>query len=114
MEDVKIEIVEQLDLLEDLLLEGTRIPFSGARLVNENETAEVLDHIRHLIPNEIPKASRILNIAESYIQQSKVKSKKIIDEATEYRDKLLDNSAIQAMLAASAASSVLLSSFVMS
>ena len=34
MTENRISVLEQLDQLEEIVLDGTRIPFSGGRLVN--------------------------------------------------------------------------------
>ena len=35
MSEPRFTVLEQLDQLEEIVLEGSRIPFSGSRLVNE-------------------------------------------------------------------------------
>ena len=42
MSDARLVVLDHLDQLEDVLLEGSRIPFSGGRLVNESDAVEVL------------------------------------------------------------------------
>ena len=39
-------VLDQLDQLEEVVLEGSRIPFSGGRLVNEQDAIEVMDALR--------------------------------------------------------------------
>ena len=95
MEDVKIQILDKLDLLEELLFEGSRLPFSSSRLVDENETTEVIDEIRELIPKELTQGAKILSSAENYITQAKIKSKHIINEAIKHREELFDKNSIQ-------------------
>ena len=42
MDEASITVLDQLDQLEEIMLEGTRIPFSGGRLVNEQDATDEL------------------------------------------------------------------------
>ena len=35
MSDARFTVLDQLDQLEEIVLEGSRLPFTGGRLVNE-------------------------------------------------------------------------------
>jgi hypothetical protein len=37
MSETRITVLDQLDQLEEIVLDGSRIPFSGGRLVNEQD-----------------------------------------------------------------------------
>ena len=50
MAEAAITVLNQLDQLEEVVLEGSRIPFSGGRLVNEQDAIEVMDAIRDCLP----------------------------------------------------------------
>ena len=56
MSDARFTVLDQLDQLEDVLLEGSRLPFTGGRLVNEGDAVEVLDAIREALPKEVERA----------------------------------------------------------
>ena len=43
MSQARFEVLEQLDQLEEIVLEGARVPFSGGRLVNESDAVDILD-----------------------------------------------------------------------
>ena len=60
MEEVRLSILDQLDKLEEVFLEGSRIPFSGNRLVNEQDAIDILDEIRETLPNQIVKAKETM------------------------------------------------------
>ena len=55
MSETRISSLDLLDQLEEILLDSNRIPFSSARLVDENEAIEILDKIRESIPDELPR-----------------------------------------------------------
>ena len=46
MSEIRFSVLDQLDQLEEIVLEGSRIPFSGGRLVNEQDAVELLDAVR--------------------------------------------------------------------
>ena len=60
MSDARLVVLDQLDQLEEVFLEGTRIPFSGGRLVNEHDAVELLDAIRVALPQEIEIAAELV------------------------------------------------------
>ena len=94
MNDVRLNLLTELDLLEELFLDGNRLPFSGNRLVNEQEAIEVLDRIRESIPVECAKATQIVAQGNSYIQKAKQTAELLLKDANAKRDELLDSSAI--------------------
>ena len=46
MNDVRFTVLDQLDQLEEVVLEGSRLPFTVGRLVNETDAVELLDAVR--------------------------------------------------------------------
>ncbi len=89
------QLLEKLDQLEEIFLDGQRIPFSGNRLVNEHEAIEILDEIRESIPSEINRAATLLKEGEEYIKQSKIQAQEIIQRATQERDLLVDSTSVR-------------------
>ena len=69
MSDARFAVLDHLDQLEDVLLEGSRIPFSGGRLVNEGDAVEVLDAVRDTLPKEIERAAQRSDGTSSSPQQ---------------------------------------------
>ena len=61
MNDGRISVLDQLDQLEEILLEGSRIPFSGGRLVNEQDAVELLDAVREALPGQITLVDQLLH-----------------------------------------------------
>ena len=58
MSEIRFSVLDQLDLLEEIMLEGSRIPFSGGRLVNEQDAVELLDAIREAMPSQVTQADQ--------------------------------------------------------
>ena len=91
MEEARLSILENLDQLEELFFDGNRIPFSGNRLVNENDAIELLDEIRETLPSQINAANEIINQGDSYVKIAKQKAEDLIAKAKNTRDKLIDS-----------------------
>ena len=87
--------LDQIDYLEELILDGTRIPFSAGRLVDEQEASVVLDDLRKTIPTDIKLAREIVNSKNEYLQSAKVKAKDIIKDAEKRRNNLISNNEIR-------------------
>ena len=90
-----METQEQLDQLEELILDGTRIPFSGARIVDEQEALLVLEELSLSIPKEISLAQEIISNKEKYIVKAKEESRAIVREAKELRNRMLNKEEIK-------------------
>ena len=86
--------LEQIDQIEELILEGTRIPFSSGRLVNEQEAVIVLDQLRQSIPNDLTTAKEIINNKNKYIEQAQRDSTEIIRRAKHSRDNLVNRAEV--------------------
>ena len=57
-----MNVDELLDLMEDLLEEGTGVPFiGGKRMVDVDKARDVIDEIRQSLPGEIRQAKAIVN-----------------------------------------------------
>ena len=89
MEEVRLSTLNQLDQLEEIFLDGNRIPFSGNRLVNEQDAIDLLDDIRESIPKEINIASELIKQGDQYISRSKRLADEILKKAKSERNKLI-------------------------
>ena len=69
MSEPRFTVLDQLDQLEEIVLEGSRIPFSGGRLVNEQEAVEVLDAVRETLPAQVNQADQLLQKRQELITQ---------------------------------------------
>ena len=90
MEEARLSILENLDKLEEIFLDGNRIPFSGNRLVNEQDAIDILDEIRETLPTQIVKAKEIVLQGYEYIHKSKQLSEELLIKAKTERDKLVN------------------------
>ena len=71
MDDVRLTVLDQLDQLEEVVLEGSRLPFTGGRLVNEGDAVEVLDAVREALPKEIERAAKLIERRDDFINTAR-------------------------------------------
>ena len=92
MELITLDLLEQL---EEIVLESTRLPFSGSRLVNEQEAIDLILRLRKVLPSEIRKAQEILKASDELIEKANSHSNKIIKEAKHTQSEMINNSTLK-------------------
>ena len=95
MSQARFEVLEQLDQLEEIVLEGARVPFSGGRLVNEGDAVEVLDAVRQALPSELERAAELLRQREAFLNQARQQAEEIINQSRRERESLISSSSIR-------------------
>jgi vacuolar-type H+-ATPase subunit H len=95
MAEAAITVLNQLDQLEEVVLEGSRIPFSGGRLVNEQDAIEVMDALRDCLPDQLQLAVDLIRQREEYIGKAKNQADEIVATARRERDQLISSASIR-------------------
>ncbi len=95
MEGSQLTIIDQLDQLEEILLDSGRLPFTGNRLVNEQEAVDLLDTIRESMPSEILKASEIAKKGNVFIKEAQNISEQIIKKARKEREQMINAAGVR-------------------
>ena len=80
MDDVRLTVLDQLDQLEEVVLEGSRLPFTGGRLVNEGDAVEVLDAVRDALPKEIERAAKLIERRDDFINTARQQAEDIVQD----------------------------------
>lgn len=93
--EVRITVLNQLDQLEEIVLEGSRIPFSGARLVNEQDAIEMIDALRAAIPDQILQADALLRKREEFVEKARQQAEEIVVQARRERDQLIQQDSVR-------------------
>jgi hypothetical protein len=65
-----MDIQHLVDRLEDLIDEGRHIPFSKFTLIDEERALEIIDQMRISVPEQIEKASRLINQRDRLMAQA--------------------------------------------
>ncbi|WP_216903030.1 hypothetical protein [Synechococcus sp. CCY 9618] len=95
MAEVRITVLDQLDQLEDIVLDGSRIPFSGGRLVNEQDAIEMMDALREALPGQISQAEDLIRQREGFIEKARLQAEEIVTQARREREQLINAAAIR-------------------
>ncbi|MDM7952174.1 MAG: hypothetical protein QUV07_03000 [Cyanobium sp. CZS 25K] len=95
MAEVRLTVLDQLDQLEDIVLDGSRIPFSGGRLVNEQDAIEMMDALRAALPAQITQAEDLIRQRESFVEKARLQAEEIVTQARREREQLINAAAIR-------------------
>ena len=95
MSDIRLTVLDQLDQLEEIILDGSRVPFTGGRLVNEGDAVEVLDAVREVLPQEFESAGQLLKRRDDFITTARQQADEIVMQAKRQREQLVNNAAIR-------------------
>jgi hypothetical protein len=90
-----IAVLEQLDQLEDIVLEGSRIPFSGGRLVNEQDAVEVIDALRDALPVQLNQAVELIRQREEFIEKARSQAEEIVAQGRREREQLIQTASVR-------------------
>jgi F0F1-type ATP synthase membrane subunit b/b' len=95
MSETRITVLDQLDQLEEIVLLSSRIPFSGNRLVNEQDAIEAMDALRDALPPQISQAEELLRQREGFIEKARQQAEEIVAQARREREQLIHSSTIR-------------------
>ncbi len=94
VEEIGFLIIEEIDRLEDMVMDGISIPFINKTLVDEEAITRQLDDIRINIPDCYAQAVDILAQREKMIADAQNYAQKIVTDARNKASQLLDESRI--------------------
>jgi len=86
-----MDILHLVDRLEELVVEGRAIPFSGRVVLDEERFLDIVDQMRVTIPEEIKKAKRVQQERERIIAQANEEAGRIVNLAQEEAEKLISD-----------------------
>jgi hypothetical protein len=89
-----MDIQHLVDRLEDLIDEGRHIPFSRFTLIDEERALEIIDQMRISVPEQIEKASRLINQRDRLLAQANEEATRVLNLARERGDELSQRDAI--------------------
>ncbi|MCQ2560132.1 MAG: ATPase [Clostridia bacterium] len=89
-----MDIFKILDQLEDFIEKGSRVPFSGKVMLNEDRLFDFVDQIRGSIPYEIKQAQQIIIDKEKFIADSKDEASKMMEDARRELERRAEESEI--------------------
>ncbi len=83
-----------LDELESIVTDGSRVPFTNKRIVEEDDIIRLLDELREKLPNEITEASQIVSERQRVLEKAQEEARKIVEQAKVYAAKLTDENTV--------------------
>lgn len=89
-----MDIQHLVDRLEDLIDEGRHIPMTKMTVIDEEHALEIIDQMRISVPEEVEKATRILNQKDRLLAQANEEAARIIELAKEKAANLIQRDAI--------------------
>lgn len=89
-----MDIQHLVDRLEDLIDEGRHVPMSRYTLIDEERALEIIDQMRISIPEQIEKATRVVNQRDRLLSQANEEANRIVELAQEKSDELLGRDVI--------------------
>ncbi len=89
-----MDIQHLVDRLEDLIDEGRHVWLSKFTLIDEERALEIIDQMRISVPEQIEKASRLINQRDRLLAQANEEAARIVQLAQERSDELTNRDAI--------------------
>ncbi len=89
-----MDIQHLVDRLEDLIDEGRHFPFSKFTLIDEERALEIIDQMRISVPEQIEKASRLINQRDRLLAQAREEAARIVQVAEEESRQMTNRDAI--------------------
>lgn len=89
-----MDIQHLVDRLEDLIDEGRHVPMSRFTLIDEERALEIIDQMRISIPEQIEKATRVVNQRDRVIAQANEEASRMLDLARQKNDEMVNRDSI--------------------
>jgi vacuolar-type H+-ATPase subunit H len=89
-----MDIQHLVDRLEDLIDEGRHVWFSKFTLIDEERALEIIDQMRISVPEQIEKASRLINQRDRLLAQANEEATRVVQLAQERSTEMTERDAI--------------------
>jgi len=89
-----MEILKLMDVLEEIVVKGGNIPFSGRCLIDKTEALELLKEMRSRLPEDMKQAKRIIEDRQKILLDAQRDANNIIHEAESKVQLLIDDNKI--------------------
>jgi vacuolar-type H+-ATPase subunit H len=84
------DILQLIDRLEEIVAHGSRVPWGGKILIDEDELLTIVDQLRMSMPQEIKQARRIVQDRQKIITDAQAEADKILSVAKERAEYLMN------------------------
>lgn len=88
------QIDSLLDQLEQLVLEGTKVPLTARVMIDAEQVLHLVELIRQTLPEELAEAQRIVAERDALVSDAREEAENLVAQAHEMAAKLTQESAI--------------------
>jgi vacuolar-type H+-ATPase subunit H len=85
-----MDVLNLIDEIEDILEDGSSIPFSGKVMVDKEEILEIIKEIRIKLPDEIKQAVWVKGERQRILAEAQKEADTIVNEAKSHLEELID------------------------
>ncbi len=89
-----MEVIDLIEELEEIIENGSTVPFSGKLMLDENELLEVIREIKLRLPDEMKQASWIKEEKQRILAEAQKEADTIVQEASNYLEELIEEDEI--------------------
>ena len=89
-----MDLLNSLNVLEELIENSGKIPFTRKVMVEEDRLLDILDRIRTTMPEEVRQAKWIIQEREKVLDDSQKEAMRIMDDAQKLLEKKADDSEV--------------------
>lgn len=89
-----VDIQQELNVLEEMVLDSTQIPFIGKTLVDEEQLLDQLDLVRLNLPTAFQKAQEIIREKQEIISEAEEYAQQLATMAEQRAAKIMDETGI--------------------
>ena len=89
-----MDVLNLIDEIEDILEDGSSIPFSGKVMVDKEEILEIIKEIRIKLPDEIKQAVWVKGERQRILAEAQKEADTIVNEAKSHLEELIDEDEI--------------------
>lgn len=84
------DILELIDRLEDMVAQGSRVPWGRKIMIEEDDLLTLIDQLRMAMPQEIKQARRVVQDRQKIIADAQHEADKILSVAKERAEYLMN------------------------
>lgn len=87
---MKLEIINLINMLEQMVGEGGKVPFSNKVTIDKDEALSVLSEMRSKLPSDIKAAQEVVDEKQRIIMGAQKNANDIIADAEAQRDAMVE------------------------
>jgi cell division septum initiation protein DivIVA len=101
-DDAGAPVAELLDRLEALVRDARAMPMSASCVVNREQVLGLLADVRSRLPEELARASALLEDREGVVAQGRAEAERLLEQARAEQEELVGSTAVHAAATAEA------------